>query len=107
MGIPSIPDQDMADRLRVARERRFDTAAEAAAALKIPIGTYSTHENGARGFRRSAPRYATFFRVDLEWLLTGRGGMDSDPLVELIRQLPRDQRPEAENFVQFLIAKAK
>jgi hypothetical protein len=103
----SIPDQDMADRLRLARERLFDTAAEAAAAMKIPIGTYSTHENGACGFRRPAPRYAKFFRVRLEWLLTGHGEMDSDRLAELIRQLPNDQRPEAENFVQFLIAKAK
>lgn len=33
------------------------------------------HENGSRGFSKSAERYADFFKVSLEWLLTGRGQM--------------------------------
>lgn len=37
--------------------------------------TYHTHENGGRGLARVGERYARFFRVNLEWLLTGRGQM--------------------------------
>ncbi|MAM95709.1 S24 family peptidase [uncultured Parvibaculum sp.] len=38
------------------------------------IFTYTQHENGTRGIRRDvAARYAAFFRVDIGWLLTGKG----------------------------------
>lgn len=64
----------MAERLVWARKRRFDSATEAADALRIPRPTYLAHENGSRGFGRvKAQRYSEFFRVNLEWLLTGRG----------------------------------
>jgi SOS-response transcriptional repressor LexA len=61
------------ERLKQARELAgFETAADAARALSISQPTYMSHENGTRGFKvASAERYATRFRVSLEWLLTG------------------------------------
>lgn len=65
------------DRLRAVRERRYDTAKEAAEAIRVAVATYIQHENGTRGSgsipRRAAERYAKFFRVSLDWLLTGKG----------------------------------
>lgn len=72
------------ERLRDARRAAgYDTATAAADALGIPPQTYIHHENGTRDFARTrdpetARRYAAFFRVDLDWLLTGRGKMRRD-----------------------------
>ena len=64
------------ERLKAARiEARYATATLAARALGLSYSTYSAHENGDKGFLRQAPRYARFFRVSLEWLLTGSGSM--------------------------------
>jgi phage repressor protein C with HTH and peptisase S24 domain len=62
-------------RLQKARAQFFDSASAAAEALNIANATYTQHENGKRGFKLHAERYARFFRVNLEWLLTGRGSM--------------------------------
>lgn len=66
---------NLAERLVWARKRRFpDSATEAAEAMGIPPPTYLAHENGSRGFGRvKAQRYSEFFRINLEWLLTGKG----------------------------------
>lgn len=71
-------------RLAIARERAgYPAASDAAAAMGIPTPTYHAHENGSRGFARAAPRYAAFFRVSLDWLLSGKGdgpsGTDAAP----------------------------
>lgn len=72
----AIPVNDPAARLRQARaEAGYAKAAPAAQAMGIPEPTYQAHENGNRGFLTSADRYADFFRVNLEWLLKGRGPM--------------------------------
>jgi len=61
------------ERLKEARERMFETAAEAATAMGVNYQTYAAHENGSRGLRRDAAmRYAKFFNCSLEFLLTGR-----------------------------------
>lgn len=61
------------ERLKEARERMFETAAEAASAMGVNYQTYAAHENGSRGLRRDAAlKYAKFFNVSLEFLLTGR-----------------------------------
>lgn len=67
------------ERLALAREQRgYATAADAADALGIPRPTYFGHENGARGFKLdSAIRYASFFRCNLSWLLTGKGDAEA------------------------------
>ena len=68
--------KDAATRLAMAREAAgFPEAADAARAMGIKYSTYAGHENGSRGFALNAERYARFFRVDLNWLLTGRGEM--------------------------------
>lgn len=65
------------DRLREIRSRKYGTAVAAAEAIGIKPATYIQHENGTRGSgsipRKAAERYADFFRVSLDWLLTGRG----------------------------------
>lgn len=65
------------ERLRRAREAaHYPSAAAAAAAMGANRYTYTQHENGLRGVSRDAlRRYAAFFRVSLEWLMTGRGDM--------------------------------
>lgn len=68
----SMPNK--AERLRWAREQRFETVAEAAEALGVNRFTYAQHENGTRGFKNdNAEIYARRFGVRLEWLLTGKG----------------------------------
>ncbi len=65
-----------AERLKSARlANGYETVMAAAQAMGANYSTYSAHENGEKGLSRAAPRYARFFRVSLDWLLTGRGEM--------------------------------
>ena len=78
------------DRLRTAREKRFKSARIAAKALGIAISTYGAHERAeAPGGRDYGPdeakRYARWFGVTPEWLLTGRGPL---PASRWSRTLP-------------------
>lgn len=72
-------DQDMAKRLVWARETCgvhaiASNATEAARMLGMKPPTYLAHENGSRGFGpKNALRYATFYRVNIAWLLYGTG----------------------------------
>ena len=43
--------------------------------MGIAVPTYNHYENGHLGFSDHAPRFAKFFRVSLEWLVTGYGAM--------------------------------
>jgi DNA-binding XRE family transcriptional regulator len=61
-------------RLQKARkEAGYEEATAAADAMGVSRPTYLGHENGSRGLSRAAKRYAEFFHVSLEWLLTGKG----------------------------------
>lgn len=73
-------DQNIAARLKRARESAgYASASKAAEALNMKVAAYLHHENGTRGLSRGSDiRYAKFFRVRLEWLLTGVGGMKSE-----------------------------
>ena len=64
-----------AARLREARsDAGYESPTEAAKAMGVAaVSTYLGHENGSRGFGSEASRYADFFKVNIEWLLTGRG----------------------------------
>jgi transcriptional regulator with XRE-family HTH domain len=84
------------ERLIAVRSKKYRTAVEAADAMGLKRATYIQHENGTRGSgsipRGPAQRYAQFFRVSLDWLLTGKGeGLADDPdpteaeLVEMLR----------------------
>jgi hypothetical protein len=69
-------DEAAAARLREARiAAKYSGAELAAKAMGVKVSTYGHHENATAGFSRHAERYARFFRVNLEWLLTGRGEM--------------------------------
>ena len=68
------PMPDPSSRLRRAREAAgYRSTTDAAHAMGVPVPSYTHHENGTRGFSRAAERYARFYRVSLDWLLTGRG----------------------------------
>jgi len=67
---------DQKDRLKVAREEAgYQTAADAARAMGMREASYHHHENGYAGLSRAGHRYAKFFNVNYEWLMTGRGEM--------------------------------
>ncbi len=105
-----MADEKMARRLKLARERRYDTAVEAAKALGLPEQTYLPHESGRTGFTRSAARYASFYGIRLEWLITGRGPMEPegvDPFLEKFERLPPELRAEAMDFLDFLASRKK
>jgi phage repressor protein C with HTH and peptisase S24 domain len=74
------------ERLRRARAAAgYETAAKAAEALGVKAAGYVHHENGSRPLTRRAQRYARFFRVSLEWLVSGRGPMRGNPLIIPVR----------------------
>lgn len=61
-------------RLKAKREERYKFARDAARAMGVSPHTYAQHENGTRDIpREAAKRYAKFYRVSLDWLLTGKG----------------------------------
>ncbi len=101
---PGMADQGMAERLIQAREAqgRFDGPTEAARALHVSPPTYLGHENGSRGFRASAARYAAFYGVQLAWLLTGKGSMKGHPAQTIYDQLPPSRQTEALRYLKFL-----
>ena len=77
---------DMHERLRTARiDAGYETAAQAARAFGWNQYTVASNENGNRAFgRKSAERYASAYRVGLEWLLTGKGKAKGDSPAEIV-----------------------
>lgn len=67
----------MHERLAAARKQAgYETAVEGAAAVGVPYGTYSGHENGSSGFRSDKGEiYARKYKVRFEWLMRGVGSM--------------------------------
>lgn len=64
----------MANRLQLAREKKFTARGEAALWLGVPYATYSGNENGSTPFGlEAAANYARRFNVSLDWLVFGRG----------------------------------
>jgi phage repressor protein C with HTH and peptisase S24 domain len=84
------------DRLKAARRHaRYRNATDAAAAMGVPYSTYAAHENGEKDFPHAVERYADFFRVSLEWLLTGKGDMKGEARVPLYGAVGAGARIEA------------
>ena len=87
---PPGPRSTRAERLQWARitagyKRPSDAAKviqERNARIKYP--TYMGHENGSRGISRQAEFYSAFFKVDLKWLLTGKGLLRGKPLATVV-----------------------
>ncbi|MEN2749322.1 helix-turn-helix transcriptional regulator [Sphingomonas sp. T9W2] len=85
------------ERLRQIRAAKYETAVEAADAMGLKHPTYIQHENGLRGSgsipRKAAERYAKFFRVSLDWLLSGKGDepdLSGEPTATDIEQMIRE-----------------
>lgn len=106
------------DRLKQARERAgYDSARSAATAMGVSADTYAQHENGTRGFKSKAERYARFFKVAPEWLLFGRGdGAVKAAPVPINREVPvlgevqagrwhpvPDNQPEPTEFIPIVL----
>lgn len=91
-----------ASRLRKLRiQAGYDSATEAANAIGVPPGTYLGHENGTTPITRQAQRYAKFFRVSLDWLLTGKGASGLNSRVPVVMYVgagaelfPLDDHPQ-------------
>lgn len=92
---------DIHSRLTESRIKAgYETATDAAKAMGVNVPTYLGHENGNRGITRSAAvKYARFFQVSLEWLLTGTG---SSKDVSLLDSLPPKAQEEALHYIEFL-----
>jgi phage repressor protein C with HTH and peptisase S24 domain len=75
-----------ADRLKKARkDAGYATATDAARAMGVKPPTYLGHENGTTGLRRTAAiRYAKFYGMSLDWLLTGVGEGRRERLVPVV-----------------------
>lgn len=93
-----------ADRLKKIREERFETAAQAQRAIGVAYATYAAHENGSREIsRKFAIRYASFYKIRLDWLLTGTGEPRSEGYVQqLFDELPPEVQAEALKYLEFL-----
>jgi DNA-binding XRE family transcriptional regulator len=93
-----------AQRLKKIREERFPTAAEAQRAIGVKYATYAAHENGSRDIsRKFAIRYASFFKIRLDWLLTGSGEPRSAGAVQrLFDELPAEMQAEALRYLEYL-----
>jgi SOS-response transcriptional repressor LexA len=64
----------IASRLREAREQRgYKTAREAAEAMGVVYSTYSGHERYGKIRTAELERYAKFFGVSIDWLLSEKG----------------------------------
>lgn len=90
---------DLAARLRIAREAAgFTTAAEAAERFGWNYPTYAGHENGSRGMRLTVvQRYAAAFRVAAVWLLEGSADTDRSA-GKPSRLLPLARNPQQTGF---------
>jgi hypothetical protein len=101
---------DPSERLRKARRMAgYKTMRQAAEAHGLDYPTYAGHENGHRGFSHVAPRYAQLFKVNLIWLMTGRGNPKTkpghDPVVEMFQALPPDKQAQIIDFMTYLSAR--
>lgn len=89
----SRPDE--AKRLTEARKARgFKTVKDAVDYFGWVYESYVQHENGLRGIKKQAHKYAKAYRVSPGWLLTGEGtGPDgeSKSIDAKMRLLPPDE----------------
>lgn len=91
------------ERLQRARELAgYENATDAADAMGVPRPTYLGHENGSRGFKGTAERYAKFFRVSFEWLMTGAGEPRPTSLDARVRAMSPEERRRIYEFIDFV-----
>lgn len=73
------------ERLRLARQRRFESAAEAARYLNMAQATLNAQELGDRGLKpEQIVRYAKAYRVPASWIAFGEGSIDGRRLIPVV-----------------------
>jgi DNA-binding XRE family transcriptional regulator len=93
---------DAHKRLKEARLKFFEDAAEAARAMGIAKPTYYQHEDGRRGLtRHSARRYADKFKVNVDWLLYNKGARDRTPLNDF-DDLPEEGQQLVAEYIEMI-----
>lgn len=100
-------DQAMAQRLKLARSLKYDTATAAAEALGFKQQTYLPYESGLTGFSRHAPRLAERLGVELLWLTQGKGPMKKGgrhPVLEIFESIAPERHTQAVEYLKFLAA---
>lgn len=91
------------ERLQRARELAgYTEGTDAAKAMGVPVPTYLGHENGSRGLQRAGQRYAKFFRVSYEWLMTGAGEPRPTSIEARIKALPPEARRQIYEHIDFI-----
>jgi hypothetical protein len=101
---PHNAAMELCERLKRARQRRFETAKAAADFLGIPYGTLTGHESGSRGVKdNELRRYAKTYGVELPWLkyeigpeVRGQNGAaplshDERLIIDAYRKLPPEE----------------
>ena len=68
-----VHQKEIANRLKQARVKAgFNTAKAFAQTLRIPLSTYTKHENGQRNINYDVlQKYAKILKANITWLLTG------------------------------------
>lgn len=86
---------ELSNRLVESRKKAgFRSAASAAAKMEMGYSTYSAHENGSKNpSTENLTRYASRFKVSLDWLMTGR-----DSAKTTCRLVPVSYAAEAGNW---------
>ena len=95
-----------AQRLKETRiAAGYRTATAAAKAMGVNQATYMGHENGSRGLPRAMARYARFYKVSLNWLMTGTGPIrpgQGHPIAERFEALPERRQTQALDYFDYL-----
>jgi len=116
--VPMAPLSEFKDRLRWARERAGLTPTQAAQRLAVAYPTYKGWENGkikgeAGGRSKSIAKAAHLFKVELLWLIEGRGQphLRQNPIAQeieqLASQLPMDEQEDVRDYIRFKIERPR
>lgn len=91
-------------RLKQAREYAgYETAADAARALKLHPQNVRDQEAGRRGIDGPQfTQYARDYGVNLEWLVSGQGEMTGADIVDIWSRIPEANRNAAREMLKAL-----
>lgn len=86
----SAVQSGIAERLKLARERAGLSQGQAARLLGLHRPTISTIESGERVVKASEINlFADLYRVDSDWLLTGKSSSDEETIRLVARELSK------------------
>jgi DNA-binding XRE family transcriptional regulator len=88
------------------RARLPAMAADAADEMDAEYSTYQAHESGWPAFdRKTARKYAEFFRVNVDWLDEEIGPMKGEVSPDLLAGLSPEEWRQVLDFISFLKSK--